>query len=120
MAPKTLILLILTNIIIAQTQDITSDEIKPVNKDSEEIQEDTTVPVDEEEYKTTTEFIVTDEDGDGDTKNADPESIETATEESNVDVTASSLNNVLDDSERNLHSNLSNNIDTSTKVIVNN
>ncbi|XP_063899331.1 uncharacterized protein LOC110378641 isoform X1 [Helicoverpa armigera] len=116
MAPKTLILLILTNIIIARTQDITSDETRPVNKDSEEIQEDTTAAVDEEEYKTTTEFIVTDEDGDGDTKNADPESIETATEESNVDVTASSLNNVLDDSERNLHSNLTNNIDTSTKT----
>lgn len=113
MASKTLLLLVITNFIIAYSEDIVSDEVKTV-KESEETLEDTTLAIEEEDFRTTTEYTITEEDF----KNPEADSLETATDETNVDITAS-LNNVVDDADRNGHSNSSNNIDTVTKVNVN-
>lgn len=112
-ASKTILLLIITNFIIAHTQDRTSEEVVKTVKESEESPEETTVQIEEEEFSTTTEFNVTDEDTDG--KNAEPDD-EVATEETSVDITGTSSNNVVDDTEKNIHSNLSNNIDIVSKV----
>lgn len=111
-ASKTIILLLITNFIIAHTQDLTSEEIKTV-KESEELPEDSTVPI-EEEFSTTTEYNVTDEDVDP--KNAEQDTIETATDETSLDITGSNANNVVDDTEKTIQSNLSNNIDIVSKV----
>lgn len=112
-ASKTILLLIVTNFIIAHTQDLTSEEAVKTVKESEEALEETTVQIEEEEFSTTTEFNVTDEEADG--KNAEPDD-EVATEENNVDITGTSSNNVVDDTEKNVHSNLSNNIDIVSKT----
>ncbi|XP_050556879.1 uncharacterized protein LOC118281273 isoform X2 [Spodoptera frugiperda] len=108
---KTILLLIVTNFILAQTQ-LTSEEIKTI-KDSEEITDDTTTVLEEDDGRTTTEFSVTPEDGKE--KEEEQESAETATEETSVDVTAPSSSNVVDDVGT-IASNLSNNIETVTKT----
>lgn len=107
---KTILILIITNFIIAQTQ-LTSEEIKTI-KDSEEITDDTTTVVEEDDVRTTTEFSVTPEDVKD--KEDEQESAETVTEETSVDVTAPSSSNVVDDVGT-IASNLSNNIETVTK-----
>ncbi|KAH9641071.1 hypothetical protein HF086_006351, partial [Spodoptera exigua] len=108
---KTLLLLIVTNFIIAQAQ-LTSEEIKTA-KGSEELTEEATAVIEEDDLKTTTELSVTQEDVKD--KEDEQQSAEIVTEEVSVDVTAASSSNVVDD-VGNIASNLSNNIETVAKV----
>ncbi|KAF9416896.1 hypothetical protein HW555_005899 [Spodoptera exigua] len=100
-----------TNFIIAQAQ-LTSEEIKTA-KGSEELTEEATAVIEEEDVKTTTELSVTQEDVKD--KEDEQQSAEMVTEEVSVDVTAASSSNVVDD-VGNIASNLSNNIETVAKT----
>lgn len=111
---KTILILLITNFIVAQTQDsLTSEEIKSF-KESDELPETTALIEEEGELSTTTEFNITDEELEN--RNAEPDTVEAVTDEANGDTTGSSANNVVDESENTVHSNLSNNIDVVSKV----